>query len=260
MKKKGARKLVPGDQLVMVRDGSYSACFEAGDAVSFVGLREAPMLSVAGLYEGREITQTISRKDVELYTERPHEGLRKTYKAGQEWEFKTRMSQHWIPVHSGHTPREPTWYAGYEYRLKPEPPKQTRREQLIAAGVPAEELAKVVDAGLDKVAASCALISLPNAFVWIETPQGQAYWSAWHSKLNGKDAVIPEPLDAAPELYCVVFGDDNRVCSLNGSAKMQTGTLESCNLVAATMRRNFPCETYRVMRLTPHRLPTKIPV
>jgi len=251
MKKKGARKLVPGDQLVMVRDGSYSACFEAGDAVSFVGLREAPMLSVAGLYEGREITQTISRKDVELYTERPHEGLRKTYKAGQEWEFKTRMSQHWIPVHSGHTPREPTWYAGYEYRLKPEPPKQTRREQLIAAGVPAEELARVVGWGLDVDASFRAARTISYAFTWHDTPQGHAYWEAWEDRLKGKDVTIPEPLDAAPELYCVVFGADNQLCWLSPDRGDTTGTLEQCNSIAASMGENFPDNNYRVMRLVP---------
>jgi len=35
MKKKEARKLVPGDKLVMVRDGSYGAAFKVGDMVSF---------------------------------------------------------------------------------------------------------------------------------------------------------------------------------------------------------------------------------
>ena len=35
MKKKEARKLVPGDKLVMMRDGSYGAAFKVGDMVSF---------------------------------------------------------------------------------------------------------------------------------------------------------------------------------------------------------------------------------
>ena len=188
MKKKEARKLLPGDKLVMVRDGSYCAQFKAGDKVSFVRNEGGQRIEVLGLWEGREIDQTIDRKDVELYTEpnetpaqpeRPHEVLRATYKAGQEWEFKARRSQHWLLVHSGHTPCEPTWYKGHEYRLK------------------------------------------------------------------------PEPLDAAPELYCVVYKGDTQVCSIDGSQTFRTGALSTCNQLAEHLRRNFPSEKYRVMRLTP---------
>ena len=179
MKKKEARKLLPGDKLVMVRGGSYGAQFKAGDKVSFVRNRNSQKMGVLGSRDGSEIYQIISRKDVELYTDRPHEALRATCKAEQEWEFKARMSQHWIPVHNGHTPCEPTWYADFEYRLK------------------------------------------------------------------------PEALDAAPELYCLVRGTSNRMCSIDGSKKVKTGTLDKCNQLAEHLRRNFPSEKYRVMRLTP---------
>jgi len=214
MKKKEARKLVPGDKLVMVCAGSYSAGFEAGDAVSFVGPGEDPRLSVSGLYEGREITQTISRKDVELYTEpnetpvqpeRPHEELRATYKAGQEWEFKHPDMPDWRDCLNwgGLGPTEPQWYADFEYRLKPETTKpQTRREQLIEAGVPEAAL-----------------------------PAGQRF--------------------SPPELYCVVFGDDNRMCSLSGSESVYTGALVLCNQLAERLRRYYPDEKYRIMRMTP---------
>ena len=257
MKKKEARKLVPGDKLVMVCAGSYSAGFEAGDAVSFVGLGEDPRLSVSGLYEGREITQTISRKDVELYTEpketpaqpeRPHEALRATYKAGQEWEFKQIGETCAFMSMRGN---EPCWFASFEYRLKPEPPKQTRREQLIAAGVPAEELEKVAGGLLDRDAKPGATGTLIGAFTWGDTAQGHNYWEAWCSRLGGKDVIIPEPLGAAPELYCVVFGDDNRMCAISHCADFKGGTLKECKKTAAMMTRNFPSGNYRVMRLTP---------
>ena len=290
MKKKQARKLKSGDKLVMVRDGGYNAAFKAGDRVIFARNKNSQMINVLGLWEGSEIDQTISRKDVELYkptpcealgykvgdlfetsvkcttfsagsivelcqddgsalpsfslvrgsswdgdrynyaylyaikphTERPHEALRATYKPGQEWEFKGSQSPDWKDCGEG-----PSWFAQNEYRLKPETTKpQTRREQLIEAGVPAEELAKVVCKSLDKLAESCALISLQNAFVWIAAPQGQNYWTAWYYRLNGEDVTIPEPLYAAPELYCVVFGDDNRMCSINGSVTITAGTLD----------------------------------
>jgi len=188
MKKKEARKLKAGDQLVMVRDGSYGAKFKAGDKVAFVRNEYGQIINVLGLWEGREIDQSIDRKDVELYTEpnetpaqpeRPHEALRATHKAGQEWEFKSRESQHWFPCRFGNTPSEPEWFAACEYRLK------------------------------------------------------------------------PEALDAAPELYCLVRGTSNRMCSIDGSKKVKTGTLDKCNQLAEHLRRNFPSEKYRVMRLTP---------
>ena len=131
-------------------------------------------------------------------------------------------------------------------------PKQTRREQLIAAGVPADELAKIVDDRLNGEAVCAAYVSLFNAFEWKLSPQGAAYWIAWNGRLLGHGVAIPEPLDAAPELYCVVFGDDNRMCSINGSEVAHTsGTFDVCNNTAKSMRRLFPDNTYRVMRLVP---------
>ena len=185
MKKKQARKLKSGDKLVMVRDGSYNAAFKSGDKVSFARNKNSQMINVLGLWEGSEIDQTISRKDVELYTEpnetpaqpeRPHEALRATYKAGQEWEFKKIGETCAFMSMRG---SEPEWLASFEYRLK------------------------------------------------------------------------PEPLDAAPELYCVVFGDDNRMCSLDLSVTITAGTLDQCNGTAELMRKNFTGSAYRVMRLTP---------
>ena len=123
---------------------------------------------------------------------------------------------------------------------------------LIAAGVPAEELAKVVRAAFDVEATMPAAQTLSYAFTWIDSPQGHAYWWKWEDKINGKDVTIPEPLDAASELYCVVFGASNRMCSINGSEGVHTaGTFDVCNNTAKSMRRLFPELTYRVMRLTP---------
>jgi len=248
MKKKDARELVPGDKLVMVCDGSYGAAFKVGDMVSFAMNENSQKMVVSGLGGGRRIDQTISRKDVELYTERPHEGLRKTYKAGQEWEFKQIGETCAFMSMRGN---EPCWFASFEYRLKPKPPKQTRREQLIEAGVPAEELARVVGWGLDVDASFRAARTLSYAFTWHDTPQGHAYWEAWEDRLKGKDVTIPEPLDAEPELYCVVFGDDNRMCALGHCADFKGGTLNECKETATRMTRNFPSGNYRVMRLTP---------
>ena len=187
------------------------------------------------------------------YTERPHEALRATYKPGQEWEWdlKSTELQCWHACALYGKPIEPEWHARNEYRLKPEPPKQTRREQLIEAGVPAEELAKVVDIRLEEDALSNASESIFYAIKWKLSPQGYRYWDAWYDKLNGKNVTIPEPLDAAPELYCVVFGDDNRMCSINGSVTITAGTFDVCDNTAKSMRRLFPDNTYRVMRLVP---------
>jgi len=251
MKKKEARKLKAGDQLVMMRDGSYGAAFKVGDMVSFAMNKNSQKMVVSGLGGGRRIDQTISRKDVELYTERPHEALRATYKAGQRWEFRVSDKRDWLECGALLGSGEPRWHEEHEYRLKPEPPKQTAREQLIAAGVPDEELAKVVDERLDKVAASCALIALQSAFCWGKTPQGNKYWGTWYDRLNGKDVTIPEPLDAAPELYCLVYGDVNCICSINGSVTITAGTLDQCNKTAEHLRGNYPSEKYRIMRLTP---------
>ena len=205
MKKKDARELVPGDKLVMVCDGSYGAAFKVGDMVSFAMNENSQKMVVSGLGGGRRIDQTISRKDVELYTERPHEVLRATYKAGQEWEFKKIGETCAFMSMLGH---EPEWLASFEYRLKPETTKP-------------------------------------------QTPQGHDSWAAGYHRLNGKDATIPAPLDAAPELYCLVRGTSNRMCSIDGSKKVKTGTLDKCNQIAESLRRNFPSEKYRVMRLTP---------
>ena len=127
MKKKEAGKLVLGDQLVMVRDGSYGACFKEGDKVSFQWHQNSQMFKVLGLLEGRELHQTINRKDVELYVEPaqtplPHAELRKTYKQGQEWEFKMPFSEDWHDCDRLNKPTEPLWHEGREYRLKSQKP------------------------------------------------------------------------------------------------------------------------------------------
>ena len=194
MKKKEARKLVKGDKLVLVREGSYGAAFKAGSVAEFLCYLGDGDIGVTTTTW--DASQLIKAKDIELY-------------------------------------------------------KQTRRQQLIAAGVPAEELAKVVEVELDVEATLPAGQTLSCAFVWSDSPQGGYYWYAWDARLNGKDVTIPEPLDADPELYCVVYDNDNRMCAINPCEDFMAGTLEECKETATRMTRDFPKGNYRVMRLTP---------
>lgn len=65
-----------------------------------------------------------------------------------------------------------------------ERPRQTRRQQLIAAGIPAHEFDGITDPDLDKPAEYTSSESLQLAFVWADTKQGQDHWEKWDSLLN----------------------------------------------------------------------------
>ena len=171
----------------------------------------------------------------------PHAELRKTWKEGQKWEYKAAVEAHWAPVEV-----RPMWHSHYEYRQVEVVP-QTRRQQLIAAGVPEAELAKIVDERFEIVATGAAMDSLSSAFNWrLPQPQGYEYWEAWYDKLSGQDVTIPEPLDAMS--YCVIEGD----MSMCGSGSDDVvNTLEHCQSRAQAWRKRYPRETYKVMRLVP---------
>ena len=282
MKKKAAAMLEAGTKLVMVRDGSYSSRCSIGDVVTLKWRTEGSAnINVEAFFQGHPIDQTIKSKDVELYepapeltkddgtempefklvtgpcaswgdmkafvqlpqvkphTPLPHAELRKTWKEGQVWEFQATYATYWTKC-SG----QPEWRPNIAYRQAEVSP-QTRRQQLIAAGVPADELAKIFDVRLAGSAHNEIGVSLGSAFQWSVTPQGYVFWRAWADKLNGKDVTMPEPLDAA--VYCVVFAG-TRICLEGGEA---VSTLAKCKNTAKSMRRLFPELTYRVMRLTP---------
>ena len=252
--------LEAGTKLVMVRDGSYSSRCSIGDVVTLKWRTEGSAnINVEAFFQGHPIDQTIKSKDVELYepapeltkdagtempqvkphTPLPHAELRKTWKEGQVWEFQATYATYWTKC-SG----QPEWRPNIAYRQAEVSP-QTRRQQLIAAGVPADELAKIFDVRLAESAHNEIGVSLGSAFQWSVTPQGYVFWRAWADKLNGEDVTMPEPLDAA--VYCVVFAG-TRICLEGGEA---VSTLAKCNNTAKSMRRLFPELTYRVMRLTP---------
>lgn len=61
---------------------------------------------------------------------------------------------------------------------------QTRRQQLIAAGIPAHEFYGINDPRLDEPADETASTSLRAAFNWSDTPQGAEHWENWYKLLN----------------------------------------------------------------------------
>lgn len=63
-------------------------------------------------------------------------------------------------------------------------PKQTRRQQLIAAGIPAHEFDGIADPALDEFATGEPSISLEEAFIWEDTKQGKEHWEKWQSLLD----------------------------------------------------------------------------
>lgn len=65
-----------------------------------------------------------------------------------------------------------------------ERPVQTRRQQLIAAGIPAHEFDGITDSDLDGIATDIPSVSLAEAFVWEDTRQGKEHWEKWESLLN----------------------------------------------------------------------------
>ena len=65
-----------------------------------------------------------------------------------------------------------------------ERPRQTRRQQLIAAGIPAHEFDGITDSDLDGFATDEPSISLGEAFIWEDTKQGKEHWEKWQSLLD----------------------------------------------------------------------------
>jgi hypothetical protein len=161
------------------------------------------------------------------------------WQPGQAWEYQHNGGA-WTDC-----VWEPKWTANIDYRLKP----QTRRQHLIAAGVPADELAKiVVDNRLDQTSQNTeAYMMILESFLWLDSPQGRLYWEAWHKKLLGQDVTIPVPEDSAKELYCVIFSG-TRICFEGGEA---VSTMVKCQKNAEVLSALNPQNTYTVMRLTP---------
>lgn len=63
-------------------------------------------------------------------------------------------------------------------------PRQTRRQQLISAGIPAHEFDGITDPRLDEPADDRPSLSLAQAFVWGGTKQGKGHWEKWESLLD----------------------------------------------------------------------------
>ena len=70
----------------------------------------------------------------------------------------------------------------------------TRREVLIDAGVPAEELALVGASDLhDHTEEDKPRVVLKETFIWGMTKQGHSYWQRWANYLSGKKSRPPGP-------------------------------------------------------------------
>jgi hypothetical protein len=65
-----------------------------------------------------------------------------------------------------------------------ERPRQTRRQQLISAGIPAHEFDGITDSDLDGIATDVPSKSLAEAFIWEDTTQGKEHWEKWESLLD----------------------------------------------------------------------------
>lgn len=66
-------------------------------------------------------------------------------------------------------------------------PKQTRRQQLIAAGIPAHEFDGITEPDLDAPADATPSQSLASAFGWNNTKQGHDHWEKWEALLDGEN-------------------------------------------------------------------------
>ena len=65
-----------------------------------------------------------------------------------------------------------------------ERPVQTRRQQLIAAGIPAHEFDGIKNHRLDEPADGTPNETLADAFLWSDSPQGSEHWEKWESLLD----------------------------------------------------------------------------
>jgi hypothetical protein len=63
-------------------------------------------------------------------------------------------------------------------------PVQTRRQQLISAGIPAHEFDGITEPDLDAPADATPSQSLASAFGWSNTKQGHDHWEKWESLLD----------------------------------------------------------------------------
>jgi hypothetical protein len=65
-----------------------------------------------------------------------------------------------------------------------ERPRQTRRQQLISAGIPAHEFDGIKNHRLDEPADGTPNETLADAFLWSASPQGSEHWEKWESLLD----------------------------------------------------------------------------
>jgi len=65
-----------------------------------------------------------------------------------------------------------------------ERPVQTRRQQLISAGIPAHEFDGIKNHRLDEPADGTPNETLADAFLWSDSPQGSEHWEKWESLLD----------------------------------------------------------------------------
>lgn len=70
---------------------------------------------------------------------------------------------------------------------------KTRRESLIEAGLPAEELGLVSDERLEKETTGSAIDDLYHAFEWRASPQSHRYWARWVDWLDDPSMRKPSP-------------------------------------------------------------------
>ncbi len=81
------------------------------------------------------------------------------------------------------------WVGRYKEQAKKhfegdERPRQTRRQQLISAGIPAHEFDGIKNHRLDEPADGTPNETLADAFLWSDSPQGSEHWEKWESLLD----------------------------------------------------------------------------
>lgn len=87
----------------------------------------------------------------------------------------------------GATGKEPLGHHLGCWTIQTSAPKQTRRQQLIAAGIPAHEFDGITEPDLDAPADATPSQSLASAFGWSNTKQGHDHWEKWESLLDGEN-------------------------------------------------------------------------
>ena len=255
MKKKAARNLVLGDQLVMVRDGSYNACFKSGDIVIFDRHKNSQKMDVLGLWEGRELAQTIDRKDVEPYKQTPCDALgykvgdlflvvgdnqRESFVAGSIVEL-VEDDGSYFPYFKLVTGTRNGCLHSLEYfplslvRPHTKRPHEALREK-YKAGQEWEFKMPFSEDWHD-----CGRLKKPTEPLWHEGREYRLKPQTSPQKIIGAG---PEPLEA--ELYCVVAGYTDRMFATRAMALLE------CQKKVKKLYALFPEQNYRVMRLVPH--------